>query len=198
MPLTSIIDIDTDTTKDTHPTDDPDGIKDNDANLTVAIDARLVVSDGLSWSNDGNTEQTPNPNAAPYTFTVLASAPEGSIIGSVFVDGGENDTDNNTDGNTDQGEFLRGIILNEDGSVQSKFSVVGARDTSTDESHMGLQVKYNGNGGADLTPGIYKYRLSVNGDSGIANRTLSGNGPAAAPLVNMTVVVNPCQCGSPS
>ena len=34
-----------------------------------------------------------------------------------------------------------------------------------------LQVVYNGNGGTDLPSGSTEYRLSVNGDSGIAGRT---------------------------
>ena len=161
--------IDEDTTKDG---DDSGDETDNDVDFTVSVYVKLTAVASLSWT-DGK--------APPYAFTMLANDPEGSVVGQVYVDGAAED-----------GEFLDGILLDSKGNSQSLFAVEGVKNA---KSRQPLNVVYNGNGDAPLTSGMQTFRLSVNGDSGLALRTVSNDGPDDNPLNNLTITINPVNAG---
>ena len=183
------IDIDTDATKDTPTSAGIDGNwdgntvtnDDRDLTLTVTYDTDVVGS--LAWST--GTDRMP-----PYSFTMLSNEEAGSIVGQVFVSGGDDDL--NGDGTLGDGEFLDGILLDTDGNTQIMFSVRGVKVTATDGGDQALQVVYNG--GA-ISFGTHSYRLSVNGDSGIAHRTISNGSDGTKTLDNLTITVNPVNAG---
>ena len=187
------IDIDRDATADT-PEDvgltddwDGDGIADNDRDFSLTITYDADTASSLAWSTTDVAGAT--PNAPPFEFAMLSSEPMGSAIGNVYVSGAVTDLDGDT--TEDDGEFLDGILLDSSGNAQTMFSVRGANAAAaTDQA---LQVVYNG--GA-LSLGTHMFRLSVNGDSGIALRTLSGGGEDDdRPLNNLTITVNPVNEG---
>ena len=142
--------------------------------VLVLVYAKLTAVASLSWT-DGK--------APPYAFTMLANDPAGSVVGQVYVDGAAED-----------GEFLDGILLDSNGNSQSLFAVEGVKNAKLSQP---LNVVYNGNGDAPLTSGMRTFRLSVNGDSGLALRTVS-NGRTDAEdksLDNLTITINPVNAG---
>ena len=193
---TIAVDIDTDATKDA-PDDedagttwDDDGIADNDIDLDdVSFSAALATVASLEW-NDAD-DDTLGDIAPSFAFTMLSNEPSGSAIGNVYVDGADLDTNADDTTTTDDGEFLDGILLDSDGNAQTMFTVRGANATVAD--NQALQLIYNG---GTLSLGTHSFRLSVNGDSGIAHRTISDGGDDADdPLTNVTVTVNPVNEG---
>ena len=159
---------------------DPDTTDDTDTPLTIAIDANLATTTSIDWAAD--------PNDPPFSYTVLSTDAAGTVVGEFEVASAATDVDPGTAG--DQGEFLDGILLDENGAAQSMFSVRGANAPATGDTT--LQVMYTGSG--TLTTGTMTFRLSVNGDSGIAHRTISNGGDDNA-LENLTITVNPVNEG---
>ena len=191
------VNIDTDVTKDAPDDDndstntDDDGIKDNDPDLSLTGDANIDIDvDAVTSLGWGDADETPAEGdiGPAFAFTMLSNEPSGSAIGNVYVDGAELDTDG--DGTPDDGEFLDGILLDSDGNAQAMFAIKGVNATVAD--NQALQLIYNS--GA-LNLGTHTYRLSVNGDSGIAHRTISDGGDGDNPLINVTVTVNPVNEG---
>ena len=125
----------------------------------------------------------------PFSYTVLSNDPAGTVVGEFRVDGAAADVDAATA--EEQGEFLDGILLDDSGNPQSMFAVRGS-DVQDSDDNTTLQVLYTGSG--TLTTGVMTFRLSVNGDSGIAHRTIS-NGGDDNELSNLTITVNPVNEG---
>ena len=157
---------------------DPDATDTNDTLLTVAVDANADDVSVLSWAG--------GDAAPPFTFYILSDTRSNTAIGAFDVEGAANAA---TSGLPD-GEFVDGIILDSSGQDQSIFSVRGANSGSSTDAR--LEIVYTGNG--SLALGTHTFQLSVNGDSGIAQRTLS-NGGDDGELNNLTIVVNPVNEG---
>ena len=160
---------------------DPDSTVDGDAALEIGVFANLDTTGVIGWLAAGA--------GPPFSYTVLSNDPAGTVVGEFSVMGAEEDVDGATAEN--QNEFLDGILLDENGTTQSMFSVRGSDVRGTD-SNTTLQIMYTGNGA--LTTGIMTFRLSVNGDSGIAHRTISDGGMEGS-LENLTITVNPVNEG---
>ncbi|MXY47091.1 MAG: cadherin repeat domain-containing protein [Chloroflexi bacterium] len=200
---TFTVDIDTDVTKDTPDNDDSldtdpwrgDGVPDNDVDLDgLSVTAALDTVTSLGWGDSEGATADAADMGPTFAFTMLSSEPSGSAIGNILVDGAHLDTDEDgTDATAAApagGEFLDGILLDANGNAQSMFSVTGTRATQVDNQPM--QVVFNG---GEIALGTHSYRLSVNGDSGIAHRTISDGGDGSDPLVNVMITVNPVNEG---
>ena len=166
---------------------DPDTTDETDTALTVPVQASLTEVDDIDWLPTAEDGTTVGP---PFSFTMLSNDPAGTVVGEVDVSGAANAAD--VGGGATTGEFLDGILLASDGSTQAMFSVRGGNGPATGAANATLQIVYSGNG--SLTTGTMTFRLSVNGDSGIAHRTISNGGPDDE-LNNVTITVNPVNEG---
>ena len=164
---------------------DPDSENDDDAPLTIGVTASLLTVGSIGWV-EGTAEA---PTGPPFSYTVLSNDPAGTVVGEFIVDGGAPDVD--PAAADEQSEFLDGILLDDSGNPQNMFAVRGS-DVQDDTDNTTLQVMYTGSG--SLTTGVMTFRLSVNGDSGIAHRTISNGGEDDA-LENLTITVNPVNEG---
>ena len=185
--------IDKDTTKDVPKASGEsegwkgDGDKDNDQDLSIEVHYKIGIVSSLDWASGEGTKKP------PYAFTILQNEKANTPVGSIFVTGA--DVDTNSDGQVGDGEFLDGIVLDGDGNTQSLFSVKGANATgASSTATQSLQVMYNG---GTLSLGKHSFRVSVNGDSGIAHRTISDSGTDGS-LINLTITVNPVNEGPDS
>ncbi|MCY4580482.1 MAG: cadherin domain-containing protein, partial [Chloroflexi bacterium] len=167
---------------------DPDTTDDTDTALVVPVQASLTEVEDIDWLPTAEDGTTVGP---PFSFTMLSNDPAGTVVGEVDVSGAANAVD--VGGGATTGEFLDGILLASDGSAQRMFSVRGGNGPPTGTTpNATLQIVYSGNG--SLTTGTMTFRLSVNGDSGIAHRTISNGGPENE-LNNVTITVNPVNEG---
>ena len=164
---------------------DPDSENDDDAPLTIVVTASLLTVGNIDWL----PTTADAPDGPPFSYTVLSNDPAGTVVGEFRVGGAAADVDPATA--LEQGEFLDGILLDESGTPQSMFAVRGS-DVQDSDDNTTLQVVYTGSG--SLTTGVMTFRLSVNGDSGIAHRTISNSGDEDA-LENLTITVNPVNEG---
>ena len=161
---------------------DPDSTNDEDTALVVSVDASLTPVDSIDWLGTADAPA----GGPPFSYTMLSNDPAGTVVGEFSVDGGATATQTGA-----EIEFLDGILLDDSGAAQSMFSVKGS-NAHDGTGNTTLQVVYSGSG--SLTTGIMTFRLSVNGDSGVAHRTISDRGTDGS-LENLTITVNPVNDG---
>ena len=101
---------------------DPDSTNDEDTAMVVEVEASLSEVNPIDWS-------ATEGNEPPFTFTMLASDPAGTVVGDFDVAGAANAED--VGGGATLGEFLDGILLDADGNPQAMFSVRGANGPAT-------------------------------------------------------------------
>ena len=186
--------VDTDTTKNTN-TDafgDETNLSDaakksNDPDIALTVDARTVPVTALNWVGDGPTAAT----YPTFRYTISERQAKGSAVGSFQVANAVADADQ-ASGN--QAETLNGILIDSATDNRSAFFAVRSVNAPA-TGNTTMVIEYIGPD-AKAKLGVHTLQLTVNGDTGLKNRTLSDGGDDdKAPLNNVVINVNPANSG---